>query len=232
MVGRPQPPKLCPRLWNQPFRWRGSTSNSPFPFSQISLTPKEQLTKNIWVSIPPRGCLQSLWERSNLTLEKGRVGPCVPESPRMESSTHASSHADLLTAPWTLQTHSHLCVCCCLCLEYSCPRPLHDPCLHLLQVASAQRFPLITLPKSATPIPVTLQPLIPFYFPSKSLSPHGSIITVVLAKQDIYRGLGDKSWRKRKVTVQNFFPNCHLKTVNTQKGINMENTLDARLMKM
>ena len=74
-----------------------------------------------------------------------------------------------------------------LCLEYSSPRPSRGPGLCFLQVASAQRLPLFTLPKSAAP-PQSLQPLVPFCFPPKALSPHGSMIIVVLAKQDIYQG--------------------------------------------
>ena len=174
------------------------------PLAQVSLTPKKQLTKDSCVSIPPRGSLQSHWRWSSLSLEKGRAGACIPESWRMESSTHDSSHTGLLTAP--APRHSRLIptfVPAALCLEYSSPRPPRGlgPCF--LQVASAQRLPLFTLPKSAAPAR-SLQPLVPFYFPPKALSPHGSMIIVVPAKQDIYRGPGDKSCRERKVTVQNF----------------------------
>lgn len=34
------------------------------------------------------------------------------------------------------------------------------------------------------------------------------------------------------MTVQKSFPECHLKTINTQKGISMETIHDRRLTKM
>lgn len=68
-----------------------------FSPSQISLTPKAQLTKQIQVSILPRGGLQSPWERSSLTLGKGRAGACLPEL--KDGIFHScSSHAGL-TSP-------------------------------------------------------------------------------------------------------------------------------------
>ena len=84
------------------------------PLAQVSLTPKKQLTKDSCVSVPPHGSLQSHWRWSSLTLEKGRARACIPESWRMESSIHASSHTGLLTALRTLQTHTHLCAGCSL----------------------------------------------------------------------------------------------------------------------
>lgn len=121
-----------------------------FSLSQIHPTPEEQVTnKSVWLSTPHMS-VYSCAENDPVWLWKGeRQGhPFSPESSRMESSTHASSHTGLLTTPQTPQTHSHLCACSSLCLEYSSPRPSHGSHLHIPQVASAPLFPQRDFPSS------------------------------------------------------------------------------------
>lgn len=132
-----------------------------------------------------------------------REGPaCIPENWRVESSTTLPATLAFSPPHLTLQTHPHLCAGCSL-LGVFFPRPPSGsgPCFP--QVASACETPLFNSSQVSFPTPVS-PTTVPFYFPPKALSPHGSMIIVVLAKQDIYRGLGDKSCWESKVTVQDF----------------------------
>lgn len=107
--------------------------------------------------------------------------PSIPESSGMESSTHASSHTGLLAAPRTPELIPDS-VFTALSAQNILPLDFNK--VHASASCSAvpsDRPSLVAFPEPATPTPVTRQPRVSVYFPSKALSPRGSIIIVVLA---------------------------------------------------